>query len=327
MLTHIRYADVSAFLLYVAIILNLEVLLSLLLTPERRKHMGVFILVAACAMLQDVFVAINFESVTGAPSPDNRACQFVGSFLHLFCLAAVGSYACASINVFCLLFRNGKYQNYSFSVRPLLYLVSLAVFVLLNFVIVWALRAVSPVGTLSYGPLGVWAFCWIANEWVLLGFFFAPASIVMLFNLTVSLYLVAAICHVRARARGVTKHTIQEVASLFFTVNSGSVACGILALLFFAFNDDPVTYLSLVTAILFLLQAISLWLVFFLRRENMALWGLFLTCSLEDRNKVVSTLSTSSGGNDKGHSDAPLNRRSGGDSNLASLASSGAVEL
>jgi hypothetical protein len=114
---------------------------------------------------------------------------------------------------------------------------------------------------------------------VLLGFFFAPAGLIMCFNLLISLYLAWMILGVRAKTRGLTRHTVREVLGLFFTVNSGSIACGMLALLFFAYSDNPLSYLSLVTGILFLLQAVSLWIVFFARRENLALWGLLITGS------------------------------------------------
>jgi hypothetical protein len=146
-----QYADVAAFLLYVSVILLLEVFVSLLLTSERRRNLGVFAFVAGFAILQDMFVAINFESVVGMPSPDNRACIAVGSFMHLSCLGAIGSYCMASTSVFLLLFRNGKHHSLAYTHRPLLYAVALAVFVLVNYAIVWALRAVPPTGSLSYG--------------------------------------------------------------------------------------------------------------------------------------------------------------------------------
>jgi hypothetical protein len=149
---------------------------------------------------------------------------------------------------------------------------------------------------ISTSPLGAWAFCWIANGYVLLGFFFAPAGLIMCFNLGISLYLAWMILGVRAKTRGLTRHTVREVLGLFFTVNSGSIACGMLALLFFAYSDNPLSYLSLVTGILFLLQAVSLWIVFFARRENLALWGLLITGQWRDRQRLLSSVSTDSNG-------------------------------
>ena len=284
-----QYADVAAFLLYVSIVLLLEVFLSLLLTAERRRNMGPFVFVAGFAVLQDLFVAVNFEAVVGAPSANNRSCLAIGSWLHLSCVGAVGAYAMASLSVFFLLFRSGELRRWSFAERPLLYAVCLAAFVLINYCIVWALRAAPPLGSLSYGPLGAWAFCWITSEWVLLGFFFVPAGLIMCVNLILSLYLGCMILSVRARSRGVTGQTVREVVGLFFAVNSGSVACGILALLFFAFSDNPPSYLCLVTSILFLLQALSLWVVFFARRENLMLWGLLLCCRWGQRQRLLSS--------------------------------------
>ncbi len=134
----------------------------------------------------------------------------------------------------------------------------------------------------------------------------------MCFNLGISLFLAFMILGVRSRSRGVTRHTVREVAGLFFTVNSGSIACGVLALLFFAFSDDPQAYLSLVTGILFLLQAVSLWVVFFARRENLALWGLVLTGRWSDRQRLLSLSTdsnarTSSKRNSEGEASLPSN--------------------
>lgn len=96
-------------------------LASLLLTAERRKKYSMYIVMLSCAIAQDMFVAINFESVTGTPSPNNAACLAVGSLMHLSFLAAIIWSGAAAVSIFVMLFNNGRNKLLAYYYVPVRY--------------------------------------------------------------------------------------------------------------------------------------------------------------------------------------------------------------
>jgi hypothetical protein len=78
-------------------------------------------------------------------------------------------------------------------------------------------------------------------------------------------------------------------------MNSGSAAFAVLLILLAVSQDSPIVYLSVIVAVMFLVQAVSLFVVFFCTKRNMQLWGAVLTCKFDEMDASFSQLSSRGG--------------------------------
>ncbi len=175
------YSDYTRFVMLVSILLVVECGLSLLLTWERRHHQFLTLLLCILIALQDsMIVLFTSRTVISRDTDVNTLCLGLGSVFHLFVVSSLAWYCAASLHVFFLFFRNGKYQRFTFTrsrKMARLYHIVCWSFVLLNFVIVWGLYALPPKGATngnnlhpySYGPVPPYSFCWIFDSSVLIG--------------------------------------------------------------------------------------------------------------------------------------------------------------
>jgi hypothetical protein len=98
-----------------------------------------------------------------------------------------------------MIFKNGFYKKHAYFHSPKRYHLICWSLVLIDFVVVWALRAAPPIGSLSYGPVNLWTFCWISNEYVILGSFFVMTGVLIVVIFALGLYVVVVIIRVRAK--------------------------------------------------------------------------------------------------------------------------------
>ena len=311
-----QYADATRFVMLVAILLALECALTLCLTWERRHHQFLTILLCVLIMLQDSMIVVYSSRTIIDKNTDIAAlCLGLGPVFHLFVTSVLAWYAAATFNIFAIFYNNGMYARFSFSRSrrsALWYHVVCWSFVLVDFCTVWGLYAVTTPATppassrhpLSYGPVAPYAFCWIQDNSVLIGAFFAPALAVLAFSLGVTVVVSVQVCSVRCYHKRVNGQTVLEVISIFLTCSGGLIALVVLGTLLIIYADDPQPFLLLVTALLFLLQSVALWVVVFPRKQAMIMWALVLTCNAGQLQRKGSSLKDMASSNmfDRTHS-------------------------
>jgi hypothetical protein len=264
------YSDLSQCFVYLGILLIVEVLLSLFLATKRRADFVVVVMVSFCVLVQTLVFAINTTRNTIVSSNVN-ACVGMGAVFHLSVIAGIAWYAAASVNLFFVLAKNGLRKRMAFAQNKLIYTVCVVAFVSVDWLVVWGLWGSSP--TLSYGVVQPWNFCWITSPAVLLGSFFVPAILVMSLNVVISVIIVFNILEVRLSTKRLSWKTLVEIVSIMVAVNAGTIAVGVLAILLLFQTDNPTPVFILITGLLLMVQALSLWLMYFSRSENMSLWG------------------------------------------------------
>lgn len=277
------YNDVSRFLLYTSVLLCVQTVFSLVLTWERRRNQFIIIVICSLAALQDVLLTIfSARNLLGSSQQQaDTTCTALGSVFHLVLSCAVAWYAAISVNLFVLFFRSGYYRaaayHYSRATR-ITYHVTCWGYALLSFVLVWVLRAFNT--GWSYGTLPPYDFCWISSTYVLLGCFFVPAMMVMALNLVLTIMMIVSIVRVRSNSRRFNVSSLVEITSVTLVVNMGILAIGLMGILLILLTNNPPPVLLLVSSIFFFLQAFTMWIVFFPRKENFVLWTMFFCCKL-----------------------------------------------
>ncbi len=121
------------------------------------------------------------------------------------------------------------------------------------------------------------------------------ACIIIAASFFFAIYVVSKIFCTRHKARGVDKATIFEALSLFVVMTSGSVAIAVLLILLAISQEEPIVYLSLVVGIMFFVQGVALFVVFFCKARTIELWGSVITCTYDDES-IASASSKSTGG-------------------------------
>lgn len=167
----------------VAIFFLAQVFFSLLLTWERRHFQFIQLLLSGLIIIQDVMIVLYMSRsvISGNSSAD--LCLGLGSLFHLIVVSCIMWYGAISLNVFFVFSFGGKLEHltYQSSVRSkVAYHIVCWSLAIINFVIVW--------GLYGYGAMTPYSFCWIPNSDILIGTFFAPASLGMLDCLVIGFF-------------------------------------------------------------------------------------------------------------------------------------------
>jgi hypothetical protein len=207
----------------------------LLISGERSKNQ-IFIILTGTIMLQDVCFVLN-TSRNILIQKNLDACVGVGFIFHFSIMAGLAWYAVASVNLLLILGNSGRFKNYSYVENKLLYHIVAWGFVLIDILIVWGLRGLSP--STSFGAIMPWSFCWISSPAVLLGVMFVPALIIMTCNVIVTVYLGGMICWIRFSSGQFSWKVLSEVFLIAILINTGTVALGVVVILLLFYVRSP----------------------------------------------------------------------------------------
>jgi hypothetical protein len=322
-------ADYARFIMCVAVFLLAQVFASLLLTWERRHYQFIQLLLSGLIIIQDIFIILYMSRsvISGNSSPS--LCLGLGSVFHLTVVSCIMWYGAISINVFFVFTAAGKLEHFTYQSSRKMRLIYHTVcwsLALIDFIIVW--------GFVGYGAVQPYSFCWIPNPDILIGAFFAPASLVMVGSVVVTTVVIVQICRVRSFHGKVNAQSVLELISIFVTCCGGLIALVVLGVLLLVFADSPNQVLLLISSLLFLVQALALWVIVFPRSGNMKLWTMLFTCKLQKLQKKNSSLSKLIHQDETAHalklqstpSTSPLNSLSGS-GGLPKLSSSNSSRL
>ncbi len=287
-----NYADVLRFLMAIAIFLLAQVFFSLLLTWERRHFQFLQLLLSGLIIMQDIIIVLYMSRSVISGNTDPRVCLGLGSVFHLVVMCCVLWYGAISLSVFFVFAFHGKFERFAYQSSHRMHAIYHVVcwsLALIDFLIVWGIYGAN--AGWSYGFTGPYSFCWISNSDVLIGAFFVPASIVMIVSLVTTSIVMVQIFRVRKFHDKLTVNSVLELLAIFITCSGGLIALVVMGVLLIVFSDNPNQVLLLISGILFVLQALALWVVVVPRKSNMQLWALFFVCRIGDLQKPQSSFS------------------------------------